>query len=133
NPLPRFASLRSNEVTARVGPGTQYPVKYVYASKFQPVEVINEYYGWYQLKDVSGDISWVHRNYVSPTQYAVAILDGVLIYERAKPGSVIVAKVNRGVVFLPGRCEKGFCHVKTNVGGVEYKGYMLKDSLWGVQ
>jgi SH3-like domain-containing protein len=39
-PLPRFVSLSSEEVFVRSGPGSRYPVKYVYRKKGLPVEVI---------------------------------------------------------------------------------------------
>ena len=39
-PLPRFVSLRSEEVNMRTGPGVRYPVDWVYKRKNMPVEVI---------------------------------------------------------------------------------------------
>ncbi len=42
-PLPRFASLRSNEVNLRAGPGTQYPGEWVFLRRDLPVEIVAEY------------------------------------------------------------------------------------------
>ena len=64
NVLPRFMALASNKVNARVGPNITYPVKYIYTRKFMPVVVVNEYYGWYQVKDENDDLSWVWKNYL---------------------------------------------------------------------
>ena len=36
-PLPRFASLDSNEINLRAGPGTDYPILWVYQRKGLPV------------------------------------------------------------------------------------------------
>ena len=36
-PLPRFASLKSDEVNVRTGPGTRYPVDWVFKRKSMPV------------------------------------------------------------------------------------------------
>jgi SH3-like domain-containing protein len=40
-PLPRFVSIRSEEVNMRTGPGVRYPVDWVYHRKSMPVEVVN--------------------------------------------------------------------------------------------
>ena len=45
-PLPRFVSLRANEVNLRTGPGVQYPVDWVYLRQSLPVEIIAEYGTW---------------------------------------------------------------------------------------
>ena len=37
-PLPRFVSLRSDEVNMRTGPGRRYPVEWVYRRQGQPEE-----------------------------------------------------------------------------------------------
>jgi len=42
-PVPRFASMRSDEVNVRAGPGTRYPVEWVFQRKNMPVEVVAEF------------------------------------------------------------------------------------------
>src|SRR5260370_31287258 len=42
-PIPRFASLRSDEVNVRTGPGARYPVDWVFKRKAMPVEIVAEY------------------------------------------------------------------------------------------
>src|SRR3546814_6401586 len=37
--VPRYVSLRSDEVNVRSGPGVRYPVKWVFVQKDMPVEV----------------------------------------------------------------------------------------------
>ena len=41
-PLPRFVSLKSAEVNLRTGPGTRYPIEWVYKRRALPVEIIAE-------------------------------------------------------------------------------------------
>lgn len=130
--LPRWAAIRSESARARVGPGENFPVRYVYRSKFQPVRIVNEYYGWCQVKDIDGDLSWVHKNYLTSASYVVPAVDGALLYKKARPDSAVIAKVNRGVVFLASDCEGDFCHARTNLDGVDYRGYLLRDSLFGI-
>ena len=53
-PIPRFASLRSDEVNVRTGPGTRYPVDWVFKRKSMPVEIVAEYENWRKIRDWQG-------------------------------------------------------------------------------
>ena len=50
-PVPRFASLRSDKINLRAGPGLEFPVQWVYQRKHMPVEVIGEYDVWRKIRD----------------------------------------------------------------------------------
>ena len=43
HPLPRFVSLKSNEVNIRRGPGKEYPILWQFQRRGLPVEIIAEY------------------------------------------------------------------------------------------
>src|SRR3977135_1331350 len=53
-PIPRFASLRSDEVNVRTGPGARYPVDWVFKRKAMPVEIVAEYENWRKIRDRQG-------------------------------------------------------------------------------
>ena len=131
-PLPRFAALAREHISSRVGPSIKYPVKYEYHSKFQPVQIINEYYGWYQIKDKTGDISWVHKSQISKNSYAITIYNKTKLYAKPKLTAEILAFVDKGAIFRVGECSSGFCEVDTNFNNIHYSGYILTDNLWGV-
>ena len=61
NRVPRFVSLRPNEVNARVGPGPHYPIEWVYLKAGLPVEVIAEFDTWRKIRDCEGAEGWVDR------------------------------------------------------------------------
>ena len=42
-PLPRWASLSSDEVNIRTGPGKRYPIDWVLRKKHLPVEITREF------------------------------------------------------------------------------------------
>ena len=63
--LPRFVSLRSNQINARSGPGARYPIEWVYMQKGAPVEIIAEFEIWRQIKDWQGSKTWVHKTMLS--------------------------------------------------------------------
>lgn len=50
-PLPRFATLKSNEVNVRTGPGLRYQTKWVLVRKEMPVEITAEFEQWRKIKD----------------------------------------------------------------------------------
>src|ERR1700690_2889190 len=61
-PIPRFASLRANDVNLRTGPGTRYPIEWVFTHQGMPVEITAEYETWRRVRDADGDEGWVHKN-----------------------------------------------------------------------
>ena len=51
---PRFVSLKSDRVNLRQGPGTEYPTAWVFRRAGLPVEVIQEFESWRQVRDAEG-------------------------------------------------------------------------------
>src|SRR5581483_8166931 len=49
-PLPRFAALRSDDVNLRAGPGTRYPIEWVYKRRDLPMEIEREFEVWRLVK-----------------------------------------------------------------------------------
>ena len=132
NPIPRFASISRSDVNARFGPSTTYPIKYVYKLKSQPVKIINEYYGWYQIKDVDDDISWIYKSYIGKDNFVITTSDNINLYEKAKQDSDIIAKLNKNIVLFLDYCEDSYCHVKLKYNGDDYEGYINKLHIWGI-
>ena len=59
--LPRFASLRSDDVNMRAGPGTRYRIDWVYKRRDLPVEIEREFDVWRWVRDPDGIQGWVHQ------------------------------------------------------------------------
>src|SRR3989338_5933265 len=62
NSVPRFVSLKPSEVNARVGPGPNYPIEWVYLKAGLPVEVIVEFDTWRKIRDIDRAEGWVHQS-----------------------------------------------------------------------
>ncbi|MCQ8279774.1 SH3 domain-containing protein [Acetobacteraceae bacterium KSS8] len=60
-PLPRFASLRADAVNLRGGPGTRYPIQWVYKRRDLPVKIEREFDVWRLVEDSDGVKGWVHQ------------------------------------------------------------------------
>ena len=132
NPLPRFASIKGTSVKTRIGPATTYPVKYIYKSKHQPIEIINEYFNWYQIRDIEGATSWIYKSYIGSNDYTISTIDGVNLYAKPRTSAEVLAKVNKGVILTNEYCDT-FCEVKIPFNDGVLEGYIEKSYLWGMK
>lgn len=128
-PLPRFASLRGDQVYARTGPATRYPIKWEYKRKNLPIEIIQEFDTWRKIRDVDGEEAWIHQSLLSGKRFAIQNTGQAMpLYRQDDDQSRGVALIESSVILELNSCENTWCSV--NVGG--YKGYIPLTSLWGV-
>ena len=64
-PVPRFVTLRADEVNLRTGPGEQYPIEWIYVRAGLPVEIIAEFGNWRRIRDFEGIEGWVFHSLLS--------------------------------------------------------------------
>jgi SH3-like domain-containing protein len=83
--LPRFASLRSDEVNLRVGPGENYPIEWVFKRKDMPVEIIEEFQNWRKIQDWQGTNGWVLDRMVTGKRAVIVAGATRLLYRRPDP------------------------------------------------
>ena len=69
--IPRFVSLKSNEVNLRVGPSTNYPIKLMYITKNLPLEIIDEFDAWRKIKDHNKTIGWLHKSLIQGERFVL--------------------------------------------------------------
>jgi|TARA_R110000772_G_scaffold265637_1_gene387230 SH3-like domain-containing protein len=127
-PLPRFVSLSSDKVNVRAGPGTRYPIKWVFVRQGWPVEVIEEYELWRQIRDIEGAIGWVHRNLVSNRRTLIITEDVRAVYEEPDESSPVVLLAEPGVVGKLDECDGRWCEIE--VAGLT--GWLLASHFYGV-
>lgn len=126
---PFFASIKSDKIYMRVGPGEDYAIKWVYHRKGLPVEVMGSYDAWRRVKDMDGETGWIHTALLSRERTAVIIGDSLATVTRSDAaGSEAVAKAKPGSVGMLRHCDAHACEVKFD--GVE--GWVPKARLWGV-
>ena len=130
-PLPRFASLRSNNINARSGPGARYPIEWVYMQKSAPVEIIAEFELWRKIRDWQGSESWVHKSMLSGNRTVKVVAPGENnLYSKPDYNASVVAKVEDDVVGEIVACPSGnsFCEIKFD--GV--KGWLPRRDIFGL-
>ncbi len=127
-PLPRFASLRSNEVNLRAGPGTQYPVEWVFLRRGLPVEIVAEYGRWRKVRDVDGSLGWVHQSLLSGRRWVMVRGAVQELYQAPAEGAEPVLRVEPGVLGKLLACREEWCRI--DVAG--HEGWVMRRQLWGV-
>lgn len=127
-PLPRFQSLKSDKVNVRSGPGSQYPIDWIYQRRALPVEVTAEFETWRKIRDSEGTEGWVLQNLLSGKR--TALVTGGNRPLRAQPatGAEIVAVVEPGVVASLMTCDANWCRV--DISGT--RGWLARAEIWGL-
>jgi SH3-like domain-containing protein len=132
-PIPRFVSLKSDEVNLRTGPGTRYPIEWVVSKKGLPVEVIAEFDTWRRVRDWEGIEGWVQQALLTGRRSLVVTgKDEQPIYNEPNEGSGLMAKAEPGVIGALLRCpvdggQADWCYVDLK----GYRGWMRRASFWG--
>jgi SH3-like domain-containing protein len=132
-PLPRFVSLKSARVNARIGPGVNYSVNWMYTKAGLPMEIIQEYDTWRKVRDADGSEGWINPSLLSGKRTAI-----VAPWQRDKGGQLklleepeddasVVALVEPGVIGTIKRCDGKWCEMV--LGG--HAGWIDQSALWG--
>ena len=131
-PLPRFVSLKADEVNVRRGPGWDHAIAWVFRRAGLPVEVIAEFDVWRQVRDSEGATGWVVGSLLSgrrtvlvaPWEAEKGTID---MHEGASRSSRVSARLSPGVLGDVKECDGSWCRIL--IGGVS--GYIAQDAVWG--
>ena len=127
--IPRFVSLKSNEVNLRVGPSTNYPIEIMYITKNLPVEVIDEFNAWRKINDHIGNIGWLHKSLIKGDRFVLTGYKNnkdVDLYNR--PNGNIIGSIKKNNILDLKNCILYWCKVsKDNING-----WVLKKYIWGI-
>jgi SH3-like domain-containing protein len=129
NPLPRFAALRTDEVNLRRGPGTRYPIDWVYKRRDLPVEIEREFEVWRLITDPDGTKGWVHQATLTGRRSFIVTGAERVLRRDANDASNPVARLKPGVIGHIRSCDAGSDWCQMQVG--EYRGYLKRDEFWG--
>jgi SH3-like domain-containing protein len=129
-PLPRFASLRSDEVNVRTGPGTRYPVDWVFKRKGMPVEIVAEYENWRKIRDWQGASGWVHQSLLTGKRSFIIAAKPASLHKTPAAAAEVVAKLEPEVMGEIRSCSGDWCRVRVSSGGVS--GWLERTAFWGV-
>ncbi|HEY2620392.1 MAG TPA: SH3 domain-containing protein [Acetobacteraceae bacterium] len=128
-PLPRFAALRSDEVNLRAGPGTRYPIEWVYKRRELPVEIEREFEVWRLVQDPEGTKGWVHQATLTGRRSFIVTGGDATLRRDAQDSASAVAILKPGVIGHIRSCAatSDWCQVQAG----DYRGYLKRGQFWG--
>ena len=133
-PLPRFVSIKSVRMNARVGPGRNYPVSWLYERRGLPVEIVQEYENWRKIRDSKGEGGWVYQPLLSGKRTVMVApwrerrTDTAILRKDPYETSNFVSLVEPGTIANVLRCTGEWCYLDFK----EAQGWLKQDQLWGV-
>lgn len=129
--LPRMAAFRSNLINARSGPGSRYPIEWVYKQKNAPVEIVAEFDLWRKIKDWEGSVAWVHKSMLNNKRWIKIIApETVNVYAKPQAEAKVIAKAESEVIGQVAKCPAAsdFCLIKF----ASIEGWVNKKDFFGV-
>ncbi len=132
-PLPRFVSLRSNEVNLRTGPGVRYPIDWVYQREGLPMQVIDEFEAWRRVRDRDGTVGWVHQSMLSGRRNVIVLGDVQALKDDPSATAGTLAYLEPGFLASLNVCPELWCQITAEgPEGQRYRGWLQRDTLWGI-
>ena len=126
--LPRFVSLRADEVNLRTGPGIRYPIDWVYQRSGLPVEIIDEFETWRRIRDWQGTEGWVHQSMVQGKRSILVTGKERLLRLEPDDGAPGVARVEAGAIGRLERCLDLWCLIEFQ----SFDGWLTREEFYGV-
>ena len=127
--LPRFVSLKSDDVNLRVGPSVNYPIKIKYVKSNLPVEILDEYDVWRKVQDHENNIGWLHKSLIKGDRFVLTIDskdNKNNIYNR--PNGKIIGIAEKNNILNLESCLINWCYISNQ----NIKGWLAKDFIWGI-
>jgi len=123
-----FMTLRNDKVNLRQGPSKDYPIKIFYKKKFLPVLVEDTSYNFRKIRDHENNSGWIHISQLSKKKAAIVISDNEIMFNSATIYSNPVVILKEGRLVKIKKCKITWCKVTSG----KYKGWIKKDSVWGL-
>jgi SH3-like domain-containing protein len=128
-PVPRFVSLRTDQVNFRAGPGFQYPITWIYQRDGLPVEIIGEFDVWRQVVAPDGGIGWVHMATIRARRGFFITAPKAPLLVAPAPGAQTIATLDSGVSGVLLSCAPASDFCKAGVDNLT--GYLARENFWG--
>jgi len=123
-----FLTLRYDTVNLRQGPSRDYPVKIFYKKQFLPVMIQDQSDNYRKIRDHENNTGWIHISQLSKKKAAIVTNDSQIMFSRPTIYSKPIVILKKGRLAKIIKCKNNWCKSKTN----NYKGWIKKESLWGL-
>ena len=127
--IPRFVSLKSDDVNLRIGSSTNYPIILKYVTKNMPVEITDEYERWRKIRDIQGNEGWIYGDLLKGDRFVIIIKNNESkIHMFSKPDGKPIGEIGKLNIARIKVCLKKWCKIKFD----NNTGWINKKNLWGV-
>ena len=121
-----YLMLKNSKVNVRMGPGLDYPIKFIYKKKYLPVKVIDKKENFRKIIDHKKNSGWIHISQLKKVN-SVIILSNRILFKKPSVYSRPIANIESGRLFFLNKCKKNWCKVSSQ----NYSGWISMDNLWG--
>lgn len=128
-PVPRFVTIKFDEVNARTGASKDCPIEWVFLKKGEPVQVVAEFEQWRKIRDIDNQGGWVHASTISGNRSIIIISkELIFLYSRPKQTAHSIAKLAPNLRCKLHKCQDEWCQITCK----SLNGWVEKKYLWGV-
>jgi SH3-like domain-containing protein len=125
----RFVTTKSSEVNVRKGPGAKFPVEWIFVKKAEPLEVVEENEQWRFVRDVRGDVGWVHSSLLSKKRSVIINKESDCGLKKSPAyTSRTIANLSPGMRCALNKCKSDWCKITCD----NYTGWIEKKNIWGI-
>ena len=121
-----YLMLKNSKVNVRMGPGLDYPVKFIYKKKYLPVKVIDKKENFRKIIDHKKNSGWIHISQLKKVN-SIIVLSNRLLFKKPSFNSRPIANIDSGRLLVLKKCKKDWCEVMSQ----NYKGWINMDDVWG--
>ena len=121
-----FLMLKNSKVNVRIGPGLDYPVKFIYKKKYLPVKIIDKKENFRKVIDHKKNSGWIHISQLKKVN-SIIVLSDTILFKKPTLNSKPVVNAESGRLFILEKCKKDWCEVKSQ----NYSGWIYIKNVWG--
>ena len=137
-PIPRFVSLKSDEINVRNGPRKDHGIKWKFVRKGIPVEIIEEFDIWRRVRDWEGQTGWVHGNLLTGVRTVLikpwGESENVQLRDSPSDTAKVIAEVEPLVLANISECTQSWCEITARDRDLNgrWRGWIEQNQLFGV-
>ena len=121
-----YLMLKNSKVNVRMGPGLDYPVKFIYKKKYLPVKVIDKKENFRKIIDHKKNSGWIHISQLKKVN-SVIVLSNRILFKKPSFNSRPIANIDSGRLLILKKCKKKWCEVISQ----NYTGWINMNDVWG--
>ena len=121
-----YLMLKNSKVNVRMGPGLDYPVKFIYKKKYLPVKIIDKKENFRKVIDHKKNSGWIHISQLKKVN-SVIVLSNRILFKKPTFNSKPIANIESGKLFVLEKCKKNWCEVSSQ----NYSGWINMNNVWG--